>query len=163
MKTIQKIVLITILTAFQFCKSQDAQKYAVEYNKVVPKLQILASEKQKFYNQNFSDLLSEFDKKNIKIYNYTFFGKADTSEKVYIMRLMLYNRNDFDKAINTGYQIPIMQIFFEDQIPDEIKTLTRKYEGKLTPEVRDFLANRKIEKIEFYGINGLKSTDRSVR
>ena len=61
------------------------------------------------------------------------------------------------------YQFPIITITFQEEIPYEFRALTVKYEGKLNEEVKTFLSNRKIEKIDFYGINGLKNTDRSPR
>ncbi len=164
MKTTRnKILLITVITIFQFCKSQDTKKYADSYNKNVPKLQSLAEDKKQFYNGNFSDFINEMEKKHIEIINYGYSGRTDIQEDIYILNLWLVNRENLDMIRKNDYQTPIILVYFKEQIPNELKILTQKYEGELSPEVIEFLADRKIEKIEFYGINGLKSTDRSVR
>ena len=163
MKTIQKIVLITLLTAFQFCKSQDAKRYSDDYNKIAPRLQSLANEKKQFYDKSFSEFLRETEKKNIKIIDYGIKGKTDTSENIYILILWYLDHDLSIISAKNNYQKPFVLIHFKDQLPDEIKTLTRKYQGQLSSEVQEFLSNRKIEKIEFYGINGLTSKDRTVR
>ncbi|WP_154656902.1 hypothetical protein [Epilithonimonas tenax] len=164
MKTIiNKLPIILVLFLFQFCKSQNNERYVNAYNKALPQLQQVATLKQQFYKKDFSELLTYLKDKEAKITYYGFSGKTDISPKIYILRIYFTNQDDTSKAIDNNYQIPFIIITFQDQIPDELRQLTLKYHGELTQEVKDFLANRKIEKIEFFGINGLTSKDRSER
>lgn len=48
----------------------------------------------------------------------------------------------------------MLKITFQDQIPDEIIPLTRKYEGIWNEDMAKFFLNLRIEEIEYYGING---------
>lgn len=148
---------------FQFCKSQDAKKYAENYNKIVPEIQAIAKNKKQFYGADFLEFIKKLDNKGIKVQGFFGLGKTSYSEDIYIIHLRLYNQDYFEVAKEEGYKFPIIWVHFKEQLPDEIKTLTRKYQGELSPEVIEFLSNREIESIEFYGINGLKSKDRTVR
>lgn len=163
MKTIiNKLPIILVLFLFQFCKSQDKERYVNAYTKAVPQLQQVASSKQKFYKKNFTEFLSVVESKGVKVDNYSF-RERGLSPKIYDVILNFTNLDDFIVAEKNNYLSPYIMITFQDQIPDEIRQLTLKNHGELTQEVKDFLANRKIEKIEFYGINGLTSRDGSAR
>ena len=163
MKTLFKILSIVLITLFQNCKSQDAQKYIAQYEESVPKLQQLAEEKNKFYGKNFSIFVDELEKNKIKIFNFGYDGKIAGSPKIYVVRFWFNDIGAIDMVQKNKYQFPIITITFQEEIPYELRALTVKYEGKLNEEVKTFLSNRKIEKIDFYGINGLKNTDRSPR
>ncbi|GEM_PF-1279945 len=163
MKIVNKIIILTLLAIFQFCKSQDAKVYSDDYNKIAPRLQSLANEKKQFYDKSFSEFLRETEKKGIEIVDYGYKGKTDTQEDIYVLILWYANRNLKDIANKNNYQFPFAIVTFREHFPNEFRALTRKYQGQLTPEVREFLNNRKIENIEFYGINGLTSKDRTVR
>lgn len=163
MKTIiNKLPIILIFFVFQFCKSQNKERYINDYNKSVPKLQQIAAAKQQFCKNNFSKFLSIIEKKEVKIDNYTYLERG-LSPKIYDIILNFTSLDDSIVAEKNNYLSPYIVITFENQIPDEIRQLTLKYHGELTQEVKDFFADRKIEKIEFYGINGLNSKDRSAR
>lgn len=164
MKTMtNKLYIILVLLMVQFCKSQDRERYINNYNEAVPKLQQLATSKKEFYGKNFSVFLNDIEKKKIKIMRYGFSGKTDINPQIYSLRIYFTNQDDFDLSQDQGYQMPFVTINFQKQIPDELRQLTLKYHGELTQEVKDFLDDRKIETIEFYGINGLTSKDRSAR
>jgi len=163
MKTIiNKLPIVLIFFVFQFYKSQNKERYVNAYNKAVPQLQQIALSKQKFYKKNFSEFLSVIEKRGAKVDNYNY-RERGLSPKIYGIILNFTNLDDFIVAEKNNYLSPYIMITFQDQIPDELRQLTLKYHGELTQEVKDFLANRKIEKIEFYGINGLTSQDRSAR
>jgi len=162
MKTIlNKLPIILIFLIFQFCKTQNRERYISDYNKNVPKLQQIANLKQQFYGDNFSNFLKEIENKGAIIDNFSYRGVIDYSPKIKYIVLNFTKLGDYESDYD--FQKPCIIITMQDQVPDELRLLTLKYHGELTQEVRDFLANRKIEKIEFYGINGLTSTDRSSR
>ncbi len=161
-KIINKLPIILILFIFQFFKSQNKERYENDYNKNVPKLQQIALSKQTFYGENFFELLSSIQSKGAKINNFSY-RERGLSPKIYDVVLNFSDTDDFLIAEKKNYLRPYIIITFQEQIPDELRQLTLKYHGELTQEVKDFLANRKIEKIEFFGINGLTSKDRSER
>lgn len=163
MKTIFKIIAVVLVTVFQNCKSQDAQRYIAQYEESVPKLNQLAKEKEKFYSRDFSMFTDELENKKIRIFNIGYDGKTANSSKIYVIRMWFNDIGAIDLVRKNKYQFPLVVITFKDEIPYEFRALTVKYEGKLSDEVRKFLANRKIEKIDFYGINGLTNTDRTAR
>jgi len=161
MKTIiNKLPIILILFVFQFCKSQNKERYVNDYNKAVPKLQQVATSKQKYYGKDFSEFMSQLESNGVKIKSF-FYKEKGLSPKINMIILEFVDSDDF--GIDDNYQHPRILITFQEQIPDEIRQLTLKSHGELTQEVKDFLADRKIENIVFYGINGLTSKDRSAR
>jgi len=163
MKTLFKILSVVLITLFQNCKSQDNQRYINQYEDSVSKLQQLAKEKDKFYGMNFSIFMDEMEKKKVKIIDYGYSGKTASSPIIYVIRLWFTDHDLTEVSQKNKYQLPIVTITFQEEIPYEFRALTVKYEGRLSEEVKTFLSNRKIEKIDFYGINGLTSTDRSSR
>ena len=161
MKTIiNKLPILLILFVFQFCKSQNKERYVSDYNKAVPKLQQVATSKQKYYGKYFSEFMSQLELNGVKIKIF-FYKEKGLSPKINMIILEFVDSDDF--GIDDNYQHPRILITFQEQIPDEIRQLTLKSHGELTQEVKDFLADRKIENIVFYGINGLTSKDRSAR
>lgn len=163
MKTFYKIYIVIFFVFFQNCMSQNAQKYKTQYNNNVPKLQEIAKEKSKFYNQSFSLFITEMEKKGVKILDYGYDGKIASSPKIYVIRLWFMDHELIDTAQENKYQVPIVTITFKEEIPYEFRALTLKNHGELNTEIKEFLSNRKIEKIVFYGINGLTNQDKTAR
>lgn len=158
-----KLLVLYSFSIFYNCKSQDTQRYSKQYNDQVIKLQNLAKVKSKFYNQNFSDFVKEMDKSNIKVLDFGYGPKIASRPEIYVVRFWFIDHELTDVSLKNNYQLPIIMITFQEPIPGEIRALTRKYEGRLSPELREFLGNQKIEKIDFYGINGLTNKDRTSR
>lgn len=167
MKDILKLlVIISFLFFQQNCKAQDSQKYVEQYNNVAPKLQQLAKQKttNKIAYQDFNNILNSIENTGVKIIDYGYGGKEVNSREIYVVRLYVMEHNLTNVPnLQNKFQYPVIWVTFKERIPDEIKVLTRKYYGTLSPEVRKFLGNRQIEKVEFYGINGLTSPDKSPK
>lgn len=163
MKTIiNKLPIILILFVFQFCKSQNKERYVNDYNKAVPKLQQVATSKQKYYGKDFSEFLSQLEKTGVEVKGF-YYKEKGLSPKIYDVILNFTNLDDSIVAEKNNYFSPYAVITFQEQISDKLRPLTIKYHGELSKEVKDFLADRKIAKIEFFGINGLTNKDRSAR
>ncbi|WP_336958155.1 hypothetical protein [Chryseobacterium contaminans] len=60
-------------------------------------------------------------------------------------------------ALDNRYQIPVISITFEDEIPPQIKNMVQQYHGEWNTTFAQFFSNMKIEKIKFIG-----STDTTV-
>ena len=163
MKTIiNKIPIILLLFSLQFCKSQNKERYVNAYNNAVPQLRQVASSKHKFYMKNFSEFIAIIENKGVVVDNYSY-RERGLSPKIYDIILNFTNLDDHIVAEKNNFLSPYIMITLQEQVPDQIRQLTLKNNGKLTQEVKDLLADRKIVKIEFYGINGLASKDRSAK
>lgn len=151
-----------------FIHSYKAQSVTVDdyitfYNSVVPRLNTIASDKTQFYGQNFSKFNTELNRKYLNIVNLGYGSKTDTGIKNYILRLYFCDSNMDKPALDNRYQIPVIWITFEDEIPSQIKSMVQQYHGEWNNTFAQFFSNMKIEKIEFGGLNGYNSYDWSAK
>ncbi len=147
------------------CKAQSASvnEYITFYNGVVPKLNTVAANKTQFYGHNFSEFYNELLNKNVNVVDLGYGSKTDTGTKNYILRLYFCDSNMDKPALDNKFQIPVIWITFENEIPPQIKSLVLQYHGEWNDTFAQFFSNMKIEKIEFGGINGYNSSDWSAK
>lgn len=147
------------------CKAQSASvnDYITFYNGVVPKLNTVATNKTQFYGQNFSKFNTELINKNINAVNLGYASKTDTGIKYYMLALYFCDSNMDKPALDNKFQIPVIWITFENEIPPQIKSMVLQYHGEWNDTFAQFFSNMKIEKIEFGGINGYNSSDWSAK
>ncbi|MCS3530765.1 hypothetical protein [Chryseobacterium sp. JUb7] len=163
MKLILKILFISFsVMALQMCKAQEAE-YSKFYNTITPKLQNVADTKAEFYNQRFSKFYTVLQHKNINIFMFAYDSKMFNSKDNYILRIYFTDNETRLYTSNNRYQFPIVSIQFKNKIPNEIEKLTKQYHGEWNEEMFKFFSNMEIEKIDFYGINGMKSMNRKAR
>ncbi|MCQ9641200.1 hypothetical protein MP478_17610 [Chryseobacterium sp. WG14] len=144
-------------------KSQSVNDYIIFYNSITPKLNTIASNKTQFYGQNFSKFYSELSNKYITVVNLSYDSKTDTGIKYYMLALYFCDSSRDKPALDNKFQIPVVWITFENEIPPQIKNMVQEYNGVWTSTFTQFFANMKIEKIEFGGINGYNSNDWSAK
>lgn len=147
------------------CKAQtfSVNDYITFYNEIVPRLNTIASNKAQFYGQNFSKFNTEIHNKNINIVSLGYGSKTDTGIKNYILRLYFCDSNMDKPALDNRYQIPVVWITFKDEIPPQIKSMVQQCYGEWNNTFVEFFSNMKVEKIEFVGLDGYNSYNRSVK
>jgi hypothetical protein len=144
-------------------QSLSINDYITFYNEVVPKLNTITTNKTQFYGQEFSKFNTELINKNINIVNLGYGSKTDTGIKNYILRLYFCDANMDKPALDNSYQIPMISITFEDEIPPQVKSMVQQYHGEWNNAFVQFFSNMKIEKIKFIGLNGYNNYDRSPK
>lgn len=163
MKSILNIVFTTFfIMMFQFCSAQKVE-YFNFYNKLTPKLQTIANDKTQFYNQNFEGLYKRLNEEKVTIKMFAYDTKIFNSKDNYILKIYFADNETRSYTIDNNYQFPIITIMFKNKIPDEIVQLTKQYHGEWNNYMFDFFSHQIIEKIDFYGINGISSTNRKAR
>ncbi|MDC8098767.1 hypothetical protein [Chryseobacterium rhizosphaerae] len=155
---LKSLFIISIFFIHNY-KSQSVNDYITFYNGITPKLNTIASNKTQFYGQNFSKFYSELSNKHITVVNLSYDSKTDTGKKYYMLALYFCNSSMDKPALDNKFQIPVVWITFENEIPSQIKNMVQEYNGVWTNTFTQFFANMKIEKIEFGGINGYNSND----
>ncbi|WP_439480783.1 hypothetical protein [Chryseobacterium aquaticum] len=158
-----KTLLIINLFFVYSCKAQTTNDYIINYNDVVPKLNLLVPNKTQYYGQNFSNFYNELLNKNINAVILTYDSKIDTSEKYYVLNLFFIDLNMWNVALDNSFQLPAISITFENQIPSQIRNMVKQADSKWNANFVQFFSNMKIEKIEFIGLNGYNSTDNSLK
>ncbi|WP_347218525.1 hypothetical protein [Chryseobacterium sp.] len=133
MKTIFfKSLLIISLFFIHDMKAQSfpVDDYITFYNGLISKLSTIASDKTQFYGQSFSKFNTELNNKHINIVNLGYGSKTDSGIKNYILRLYFCDSNMDKPALDNRYQIPVIRITFEDEIPPQIKNMVKQYHGE---------------------------------
>ncbi len=154
-----KILLIFNVLFFYSCKAQATNDYVTFYSNVVPKLNTIVPNKTQFYGQNFSNFYNELLNKNIQIIKLGYDYKTDPGSKYYVLRLFFEDDDLWSVASNNDYQYPWISITFENEIPNQIKTMVLQNQGQWNTTFVQFFSNMKIEKIKFVGINGYDSAN----
>lgn len=158
-----KTILIVNLFLIYNCKAQTTSDYTNFYDNVVPKLNFIVPNKTQFYGQNFSNFYNELQSKNIDVELLDYESKITPSNKYYVLKLLFCNINLISIATENNYQYPRVYITFETEIPPQIKSMVEQSNSQWTYDMIQFFANMKIEKIEFIGLNGYNSSDRSIK
>ncbi|WP_045496416.1 hypothetical protein [Chryseobacterium sp. StRB126] len=158
----------TLVISVFFMHNNKAQSLSINdyikfYNEVVPKLNTITTNKTQFYGQEFSKFNTELINKNINIVSLGYGSKTDIGIKNYILRLYFCDSNMDKPALDNRYQIPVISITFEDEIPPQIKSMVQQYHGEWNNAFVQFFSNMKIEKIKFIGLNGYNNYDRSPK
>lgn len=163
MKNFFKIILIFFcIVSLQFCNAQE-KEYAKFYNSLNPKLQNIAGVKNEFYNKEFSKFYDILKDNTITINMFAYDSKMASSKDNYILIVYFTDNKTRSYANDQHYQFPMIFVTFKNKIPDEIERLTRQYHGEWNNEMLQFFSTMIIEKIDFYGINGISSSDRKAR
>ncbi|WP_332452438.1 hypothetical protein [Chryseobacterium aquaticum] len=158
-----KILLVINLLFLYNCKAQTTNDYIAFYNDVVPKLNSIVPNKTQFYGQNFSNFYNELQSKNVNIIMLNYDTKTDPGSKYYVLKLYFAPVISYSFAIDNSYRFPSVVITFENEIPSQIKIMVEQSNSHWNLNFVQFFANMKIEKIEFIGINGYNSQDRSLK
>lgn len=159
-----KILLVINLLFLYNCKAQTSTTdYINFYNDVVLKLNSIVPNKTQFYGQNFSNFYNELQSKNLNVVLLNYDTKTDPGSKYYVLRLYFAPIIMWGFAIDNSYEFPIVDITFENEIPSQIKIMVEQSNSHWNLNFVQFFANMKIEKIEFIGMNGYNSQDRSLK
>ncbi|WP_396138668.1 hypothetical protein [Flavobacterium sp.] len=165
MKTIQKIILILILSTSYNCKAQriNDTAYINYYNDVSSKLNTMATTKTQFYGQNFSAFYTAILNNNLTIISIGVSPKMANSRQDYVLTLEFAKNSMVRYGIDRGYQHPLIDITFTNAIPAEIKDMLLQYKGYWNATYQQFFSNMVIENIAFGGTNGYNSPNRVPR
>ena len=159
-----KTLLIINLFFIYSCKAQTTTNdYITFYNDVAPKLNSIVPNKTQYYGQNFSNFYNEIQNKNLNIVMLNYDTKMATSSEYYVLRLYFAPVISYSFAIDNSYEFPIIDITFENEIPSQIKNMVEQSGSQWNFNFQQFFSNMKIEKIEFMGLNGYNSQDRSLK
>ena len=158
-----KIIFITSLFFICNFKAQTKSDYIAFYNEVTPKLNAIVLNKTQFYGQNFSDFYDELHNKDINIVSIGIIGKTINTSRKNILSLYLSDEDMWKKSFDNKYQEPVILITFEDKISNEIIKKVEQYHRKWNNDLSQVFANMKIKKIEFLGLNGYDSSERSIK
>jgi len=162
--TLLKILLIINLFFIYNCKAQTTTNdYITFYNDVALKLNSIVPNKTQYYSQNFSNFYNELQNKNLNIVVLNYDTKMATSSEYYVLRLYFAPVISCSFDIDNSYEFPIIDITFENEIPKQVEQVAEQANMKWNSTVAQFFANMKIEKIEFMGLNGYNSQDRSLK
>lgn len=161
MKLITNIVLIIITVFISSCKAQTTTDYINFYNDVVPKMNTIIPYKTQFYGQNFSNFYNELLTKNITVVELGCHQKIEPSSKYYVLHLYLADSEMWSAASKYDYQYPWISITFENEIPNQIKSMILQSHGQWNNTFLQFFSNMKIESIKFIGVRGYDNPDYS--
>lgn len=145
------------------CKSQTVLDYVNFYNEITPKLNVLADNKSQYIGQNFSLFNNAIYNNNISIISIGYHSKVASSKRYYILALEFCNDDLFFIGLDNEYQVPVVYVTFENEIPSSIKSMVLQYKGEWNSAFEQFFANMKIEKIKFTGVNGYYSNNRTPK
>ncbi|UZT98594.1 hypothetical protein ODZ84_03200 [Chryseobacterium fluminis] len=159
---LKTVLLLNILFIFN-CKAQTTTDYINLYNNLVPKLNSIVPNKTQFYGQNFSSFYNEIQSKNISIVGWMHDTKISPSSKYYVLKLFFCDMNLINIATDNSYQYPRVIITFENEIPGQVQNLMVQHHSTWNTNVAQFFSNMKIENIQFVGVNGYNSSDRTVK
>lgn len=156
-----KTLLIINLFLISNCKAQTTSDYITFYNEVVPKFNTIAANKTQFYGQSFSNFYNELLNKNIHIVGIDYDITKEPSVKYNIIYLYFNDDNLWGVINSNSFRYPWVAVTFEDDLSSQIKTMVEQNHAQWNNNFVQFLSNKKIESIEFLGLNGYNSTDYS--
>ncbi|WP_187477937.1 hypothetical protein [Amniculibacterium sp. G2-70] len=164
MKSLFIKIIFSIFMIFAVgCKAQTVNDYITFYNSISPKLNTLANNKSQYIGQNFSLFSNALLANNVSIDNIGYHLKTHNSKKYFSITLYFCTDKLFFIGSNQKFQVPVVWVTFENEIPSSIKSMVLQYEGVWNFQFEQFFANMKIEKIEFIGINGYDNLDRTPK
>lgn len=160
-----KTVLLLSLIISISCNAQRIREdqYANFYNDIFPKLNQIVPIKTQFYNQNFSNFLTELINNNINVLGLSVVNAVEHSKHNYTLVLYFSDDRIHSYGVDKQFQYPAVWITFLNEIPIQANNMILKYEGNWNSNFATFFSNMIIQKIEFVGINGYKNPDRTVK
>ena len=162
-KNIHLSLIFFGLLAFSSVKAQTVNDYINFYNIISPKLNAVAAVKSNYIHQDFSLFLNKLNTENIMINRVSYYPRNSSTEKIYTISLWFTNIDLREVASDQSYQLPIVWITFENEVPQSLVNMVLQYQGKWNLQFEQFFKNMKIEKIKFIGINGYNNPDRTPK
>ena len=157
MKTLQKFILTAVLLLTVNSYYSQNKEYTELYNNLTPKLQKTATIKQEFYGKEFSEFYKYLNNNKLKVVKLGYYNIPRTRKKINVLELGFLNDEQRDYAYKNDFAEPYIYIFLLDEIPQEIRTMVFNTHGFWNEDFAQFLSKLRIEKMEFYGLEGISN------
>ena len=157
MKVLQKFILTAVLLLAVNSYSSQSKEYTELYNSITPKLQETAAIKQKFYGKEFSEFYKYLNNKGLKVIKLSYLSVPSNMKKINVLELNFLNDEQQYYAYKNKFAEPYIYIFLLDEIPQEIRAMVFNTHGFWNEDFAQFLSKLRIEKMEFYGLEGISN------
>ena len=157
MKTLRKLILTAILLLTVNSYYSQSKEYTELYNSITPKLQETAAIKQKFYGKEFSEFYKYLNNKGLKVIKLSYLSVPSNMKKINVLELNFLNDEQQYYAYKNKFAEPYIYIFLLDEIPQEIRAMVFNTHGFWNEDFAQFLSKLRIEKMEFYGLEGISN------
>lgn len=157
MKTLRKLILTAILLLTVNSYYSQSKEYTELYNSITPKLQETAAIKQKFYGKEFSEFYKYLNNKGLKVIKLSYLSVPSNMKKINVLELNFLNDEQQYYAYKNKFAEPYIYIFLLDEIPQEIRAMVFNTHGSWNEDFAQFLSKLRIEKMEFYGLEGISN------
>ena len=157
MKVLQKVILTAVLLLAVNSYYSQSKEYTELYNSITPKLQETAAIKQKFYGKEFSEFYKYLNNKGLKVIKLSYLSVPSNMKKINVLELNFLNDEQQYYAYKNKFAEPYIYIFLLDEIPQEIRTMVFNTHGFWNEDFAQFLSKLRIEKMEFYGLEGISN------
>ena len=157
MKTLQKFILTAVLLLTVNSYYSQNKEYTELYNSITPKLQKTATIKQEFYGKEFSEFYKYLNNNKLKVVKLGYYNIPRTRKKINVLELWFLNDEQRDYAYKNDFAEPYIYIFLLDEIPQEIRAMVFNTHGFWNEDFAQFLSKIRIEKMEFYGLEGISN------
>ena len=157
MKTLRKLILTAVLLLTVNSYYSQSKEYTELYNSITPKLQETAAIKQKFYGKEFSEFYKYLNNKGLKVIKLSYLSVPSNMKKINVLELNFLNDEQQYYAYKNKFAEPYIYIFLLDEIPQEIRTMVFNTHGFWNEDFAQFLSKLRIEKMEFYGLEGISN------
>ena len=157
MKVLQKFILTAVLLLVFNSYSSQSKEYTELYNSITPKLQETAAIKQKFYGKKFSEFYKYLNNKGLKVIKLSYLSVPSNMKKINVLELNFLNDEQQYYAYKNKFAEPYIYIFLLDEIPQEIRAMVFNTHGFWNEDFAQFLSKLRIEKMEFYGLEGISN------
>ena len=157
MKTLRKLILTAVLLLTVNSYFSQSKEYTELYNSITPKLQETAAIKQKFYGKKFSEFYKYLNNKGLKVIKLSYLSVPSNMKKINVLELNFLNDEQQYYAYKNKFAEPYIYIFLLDEIPQEIRAMVFNTHGFWNEDFAQFLSKLRIEKMEFYGLEGISN------
>ena len=157
MKVLQKVILTAVLLLAVNSYYSQSKEYTELYNSITPKLQETAAIKQKFYGKEFSEFYKYLNNKGLKVIKLSYLSVPSNMKKINVLELNFLNDEQQYYAYKNKFAEPYIYIFLLDEIPQEIRAMVFNTHGFWNEDFAQFLSKLRIEKMEFYGLEGISN------
>ena len=157
MKVLQKFILTAVSLLVVNSYYSQSKEYTELYNSITPKLQETAAIKQKFYGKEFSEFYKYLNNKGLKVIKLSYLSVPSNMKKINVLELNFLNDEQQYYAYKNKFAEPYIYIFLLDEIPQEIRAMVFNTHGFWNEDFAQFLSKLRIEKMEFYGLEGISN------
>ena len=157
MKALQKVILTAVLLLTVNSYYSQSKEYTELYNSITPKLQKTAAIKQEFYGKEFSEFYKYLNNKGLKVIKLSYLSVPSNMKKINVLELNFLNDEQQYYAYKNKFTEPYIYIFLLDEIPQEIRAMVFNTHGFWNEDFAQFLSKLRIEKMEFYGLEGISN------